>query len=75
MDILNPEVPRPRKKKESKSVTNPLSKQVDEPEAEQIDQAGLAEQIDEPDPAEKIDEPDARLSASATLEHKIPSNY
>ena len=41
-----------------------LSKQIDEPEAEQIDQGCSAEQIDEPDP---------RPSASATPEQEIPT--
>ena len=54
-------------------MSDPLSKQIDEPEAEQIDQGCPAEQIDEPDPAEQIDEPDPRPSASATPEQEIPT--
>ena len=55
-------------------MSDPLSEQIDEPEAEQIDQGCPADQIDEPDPAEQIDEPNPRPSASATPEQEIP-NY
>ena len=54
------------KKKESKHVSDPLRKQIDEPEAEQIDQECPTEQIDEPDPTP---------SALATPEQEIPPNY
>ena len=46
-------------------MSDPLRKQIDEPEAEQIDQECPAEQIDEPDPTP---------SASATPEQEIPPN-
>ena len=56
-------------------MSDPLRKQIDEPEAEQIDQECPAEQIDEPDPDKQMDEPDPTPSASATPEQEIPPNY
>ena len=56
-------------------MSDPLRKQIDEPEAEQIDQECPAEQIDEPDPDKQIDKPDPTPSASATPEQEIPPNY
>ena len=56
-------------------MSDTLRKQIDEPEAEQIDQECPAEQIDEPDPDKQIDKPDPTPSASATPEQEIPPNY
>ena len=56
-------------------MSDPLRKQIDEPEAEQIDQECPAKQIDEPDPDKQIDKPDPTPSASATPEQEIPPNY
>ena len=56
-------------------MSDPLRKQIDEPEAVQIDQECPAEQIDEPDPDKQIDRPDPTPSASATPEQEIPPNY